>query len=198
MLLSNSRAHSSIWKIWPCKHCGRISDLLVWCKPTQVHVKNETKMWSEDNWWTHGKWSISRGMSKMRHAFCKTGHFDYTKWLFSKLCIFRPLGGQQNRVTWKITLGVESPARSQHQQQLQHQHQQQQQHQHQHQHRHLHQHQHQHQKQHQHEHCCKHNAIYNVLGQGCFKTSLFTCFWEASAPKQHYLCTICPLILVGL
>ena len=41
-------------------------------------------------------------------------------------------------------------------------------------------------------------AIYGVLGQGCSKTSLFTCFWEASAPKHHYLRSICPLILVGL
>ena len=41
-------------------------------------------------------------------------------------------------------------------------------------------------------------AIYGVLGQGCSKTSLFTCFWEASAPKDRYLRTICPLILVWL
>ena len=34
-------------------------------------------------------------------------------------------------------------------------------------------------------------AIFNVLGQGCFKTSLFTCFWEASAPKHDYLRNIC-------
>ena len=39
-------------------------------------------------------------------------------------------------------------------------------------------------------------AIYSVLGQSCSKTSLFTTFWEASAPKYHYLRTICPLILV--
>ena len=41
-------------------------------------------------------------------------------------------------------------------------------------------------------------AIYGVLGQGCSKTSLFTSFWEASAPKHHYLHNICPLILVWL
>ena len=41
-------------------------------------------------------------------------------------------------------------------------------------------------------------AIYRVLGQGCSKTSLFTGFWEASAPKHHHLRTICPLILVWL
>ena len=37
-------------------------------------------------------------------------------------------------------------------------------------------------------------AIYSVLGQACSKTSLFTGFWEASAPKHHYLRTICPLM----
>ena len=41
-------------------------------------------------------------------------------------------------------------------------------------------------------------AIYGVLGQGCSNTSLFTGFWEASAPKHNYLHTICPLILVWL
>ena len=41
-------------------------------------------------------------------------------------------------------------------------------------------------------------AIYSVLGQGCSKTSLFTGFWEASAPKHHYLQHICFHILVQL
>ena len=41
-------------------------------------------------------------------------------------------------------------------------------------------------------------AIYGVLGQGCAKASLFTAFWEASAPKHHYLRNICPLIVVWL
>ena len=41
-------------------------------------------------------------------------------------------------------------------------------------------------------------AIYYVLGQSCSKTTLFTAFWEASAPKQRHLRTICPLILVWL
>ena len=31
-------------------------------------------------------------------------------------------------------------------------------------------------------------AIYSVLGQGCSKTSLFTSFWEASAPKHNTFC----------
>ena len=39
-------------------------------------------------------------------------------------------------------------------------------------------------------------AIYSVLGQSCSKTSLFTGFWEASAPKQHYLRNICSLIVL--
>ena len=30
-------------------------------------------------------------------------------------------------------------------------------------------------------------AIYRFLGQGCPKTSLFTSFWEASAPKHHII-----------
>ena len=41
-------------------------------------------------------------------------------------------------------------------------------------------------------------AIYRVLGQGCSKTSLFTGFGKASAPKHYYLRNICPLILVWL
>ena len=36
------------------------------------------------------------------------------------------------------------------------------------------------------------------MGQGCSKTSLFTSFWEASAPKHDYLRSICLLILVWL
>ena len=40
-------------------------------------------------------------------------------------------------------------------------------------------------------------AIYSVLGQACSKTSLFTGFWEASAPKHDYLRTICLIILMN-
>ena len=44
----------------------------------------------------------------------------------------------------------------------------------------------------------KSNANYSVLGQVCSRTSLFTGFWEVSAPKEYYLHNICTLILVWL